>query len=378
MTIKKFFEAYPMGKLRIYLEPFSCEWDYDAPHLYKDFKRPLEAGISDVGEDWLFQTYGNCEVGHIEVKSEMLHVWMDILVNKPVQPSEVMLAHSAGTESSVFAADRRFFKKEALLINRSCLQSVLAEILKCHSNGIVLKKESDTLSCCCSERELSFYCFERDEDFSQDQMLSLLEEHLDVVIESVTATTDERGRPDEFYFVLGRTWTGDSPKQMQERTNVNRSVACWRKEGECIEYVTFASLKAGDIFFINGISHLAAEDAQQGSGSDFFGSLIHDTQGNFFFPGNLDSVFPPEEKPKATKYALTCVNNDSGLCSIDIFDTIEIALSHMATDVNATYEETLGCSDEEDDVRKDICGTSASVDVNDDISYVWEITPVKV
>lgn len=69
----------------------------------------------------------------------------------------------------------------------------------------------------------------------------------------------------------------------------NRKVNMIRSgESEVIQD-TFSSIREGDAFFLNGQQHIAAEDAHYSEDASYDGFLVYDTEGEGFFPNELDA-----------------------------------------------------------------------------------------
>lgn len=69
------------------------------------------------------------------------------------------------------------------------------------------------------------------------------------------------------------------------------SVSCIRREGIRIISVDFKQLKKGDRFFVDGVEHTVGEDARQFGDASHDNYLLYDTDGNVWFPEDLDIIF---------------------------------------------------------------------------------------
>ena len=63
-----------------------------------------------------------------------------------------------------------------------------------------------------------------------------------------------------------------------------------RKNAGGLEFAPFESIRKGDIFTAFGLIHICGEDAHYSGDASYDGYLLYDTDGEAFFPEDLDSV----------------------------------------------------------------------------------------
>lgn len=78
----------------------------------------------------------------------------------------------------------------------------------------------------------------------------------------------------------------------KETTAPGNFVKCARNGAGEVEDVPFESLRKGDIFFVNGLLHVAGSDAHYSGDASYDGYLIYDTNDNGWFPEDLDKDVP--------------------------------------------------------------------------------------
>lgn len=76
-------------------------------------------------------------------------------------------------------------------------------------------------------------------------------------------------------------------------TTTAKSYSVIRKGEARIREVSFDTLVAGDIFFCHGQAITAGEDAHYSRDASYDGYLLYDTEGDSWFPGELDSDVKP-------------------------------------------------------------------------------------
>ena len=67
-----------------------------------------------------------------------------------------------------------------------------------------------------------------------------------------------------------------------------KKVSCIPKGCREVQEVPFESLRKGDIFFVNGESFTVNEDAHYSGDASYDGYLLYDSEGNSWFPEDLD------------------------------------------------------------------------------------------
>ena len=100
------------------------------------------------------------------------------------------------------------------------------------------------------------------------------------------------------YSVIYRKWLGGSaspsipiPAETAKKSVYDLEadiVSCIRKGDTKVQEVTFESLRAGDTIFVKGCARIVEEDAHYSGDASYDGYLLYDTEGESWFPRDLD------------------------------------------------------------------------------------------